>query len=113
MSHAGSPPAGTRCTRRSDPTIPWSVPRLHVLFDAVGDLGLAALLRELGRALHNRDVLAWKVLVDVSDELLDRATADARRRIGERWLDKDTRKPLALMDARSARAAQRRSRRRE
>jgi hypothetical protein len=92
--------------QRPKAPVPWPVQRLHLLFDAVGDVGLAALLRELGRALYNREIHAWGVLVDISDELLERATASADQRLTDKWL-KVPRKPPALM---AARRAQRRSR---
>lgn len=90
--------------QRHKPPVPWPVQRLHTFFDTIGDVGLAALLRELGRALYNREIQAWRVLVDISDELLDRETYDAKARLTEKWL----RKPPALM---ASRRAQRRSRR--
>ena len=49
-------------------------------------LPLAALLRELGAVLYNREIAAWRVLVDVSDELIDHAMLEARARMTEQWL---------------------------
>jgi hypothetical protein len=39
---------------------------------------LAALLHELGFELYHREIARWRVLSDLADELMDRATYDAR-----------------------------------
>jgi hypothetical protein len=58
-------------------------------------MALAALLRELGIVLYNREILRWRVLTDISDELIDVATLPARVRLTERLLVTPPRKPLA------------------
>ncbi len=47
---------------------------------------MAALLRELGHELYNREILEWRVLTDISAELIDRATFAGRARLAEQWL---------------------------
>jgi hypothetical protein len=60
--------------------------QLRALLTALDDPTIAALLREIGHVLYNREILRWRVLTDVSDELLDRATAPARIRLLDRAL---------------------------
>lgn len=50
-------------------------------------LPLAALLRELGAVLYNRDVSQYRALTDVSDELLDTVTLRARQALAGRAVD--------------------------
>ena len=71
----------------ADTVIAPEVYRLRALLAALEDLSLAALLRELGTVLYNREIQRWAVLSDISDELIDQATLDARRRITERMLE--------------------------
>src|SRR5215510_10399192 len=51
-------------------------------------LMLSALLRELAVALYNSDIGVgrWRVLLDVSDELLDSATEAATIRLAEKFI---------------------------
>src|SRR5438046_3123558 len=42
------------------------------LLRSISDEEFAALLRELGVALYERDIRDWRVLSGISDELLDR-----------------------------------------
>jgi hypothetical protein len=42
-------------------------------------LALAALLRELGVELYRREIARWRVLAELSDELIDSVTFSARR----------------------------------
>ena len=62
------------------------VEKLRATLADLDHLPLAALLRELGAILYNRDISQWKVLTDVSDELLDEATLEARKRMTERMI---------------------------
>jgi hypothetical protein len=85
------------------PAVP--VPRpaqlVHLFFDDIGPLGMAAFLREAGRWLYNRDITQWRVLVDVSDELLERETFAAKERLLETWLRKPLDKPALRAQRRS------------
>ena len=65
-------------------------------------LALAALLRELGAVLYNRDILRWRVLTDISDELIDVATLAARARLTDRAIA-SPRKPRAALAVRARR----------
>lgn len=62
------------------------VHELRAMLDDLDALCLAALLRELGRVLYNREIVRWRVVVDISDELLDDALAPARLRLTEQLL---------------------------
>jgi len=70
----------------------------RALLAALGPLPLAALLRELGVILFNREVIRWRVLVDISDELIDGEMLAVRERLIERVLE---RKPPAVLASRT------------
>ncbi|MGH7393371.1 MAG: hypothetical protein ACREM3_28540 [Candidatus Rokuibacteriota bacterium] len=57
------------------------------LLQSLDGLALAALLRELGVELYRREIARWRVLTDISDELLDQLTFAARRKLITRVLD--------------------------
>lgn len=71
----------------------------------------AALLRELAAEAYNRDISRYRVLLDISEELLDGATLAARERLADRWLGQKAlsapRKPRALRSPREGRGADR------
>ena len=50
-------------------------------FRQLGTLGLSALLKDAGRELFNRDIIRWREVADVANELLDRETLPARSRL--------------------------------
>lgn len=49
-------------------------------------LRLEALLRELAAEAYNRNISRYGILVDISDELVDAVSFDARVRITDKWL---------------------------
>jgi hypothetical protein len=57
------------------------ITRLRSTLGDLDTLPLAALLRELGVVLYNRDIVRWRALTDISDEMLDGATLAARSRL--------------------------------
>jgi hypothetical protein len=65
------------------------------LLEGLDALSLAGLLRELGAVLYNRQIREWRVVVDVSDQLLDAATLPARVRLTERLVERGSRRALA------------------
>lgn len=84
------------------------VQAFRALLKALGPLPLAALLRELGAVLFNREVIRWRVLVDIADELVDAEMLAVRERLIERALE---RKPPALLESRPSHEARRLKRR--
>lgn len=82
----------------------------RALLAALGPLPLAALLRELGVILFNREVIRWRVLVDISDELIDAEMLAVRERLIERVIH---RKPPAVLASRTTLKQQRRLQRRK
>lgn len=53
------------------------------LLRSISNEEFAALLRELGVALYERDIREWRVLSGISDELLDRSTLKEREELAE------------------------------
>lgn len=47
---------------------------------------VAALLRELGHELYQRELRSWRVLIDMSDELIDQETMAARQHTAQRLI---------------------------
>lgn len=60
--------------------------QLRAFLGAMESTALAALLRDMGIELYNREIREWRVLTEISDELLDRETVAARGRLVDRWL---------------------------
>lgn len=58
---------------------------------ALSSGAMAALLTELAFQLYSRDIVRWRVLTELADELMDRETFLAKRHLNEAWL-KSTRK---------------------
>jgi hypothetical protein len=56
------------------------------LLVALDNLSLASLLHEIAPTLYNREVMRWRVLTDIRDELVDRETFAARDRLLARSL---------------------------
>lgn len=61
------------------------------LLRRLDDTAMAALLHELGFELYRRDLYRWRALSELADDLMDRATFDARGQIVTRW----TKRPAA------------------
>ena len=60
--------------------------RFRALLAELDALCLAAMLPELGVVLYNREIVRWRVMMDISDELLDQALLPARARMTETML---------------------------
>lgn len=61
-------------------------------------VSFAALLRELATEAYNRNISRYGVLIDISDELIDAVTFDARVRITDKWLSTPDRRNGSLPD---------------
>jgi hypothetical protein len=55
-----------------------TVQEFRALLRRLDPAELTALLHELGFELYQREIARWRVVSDMADELLDRATYDAR-----------------------------------
>jgi len=91
------------------PDTPQDVEQLRTTLKHLHALSLAALLREVAAVLFNRSVNRWRVLVDISDELIDAEMLAVRERLIERVLDQ---KPPAALPSRTTLEAERRQARR-
>ena len=58
-----------------------SPPTVQAWFRQLETLGLSALLKDAGRELFNRDIIRWREVADIANELLDRETLPARSRL--------------------------------
>lgn len=88
--------------------------RVQAFLRRLDDLSFAALLRELGHRLYEKDVREWRSMIDISDELVDRVTFSTKNHAFDLWLTRE-RQPLARAsgrDQKALRAAKRKSRRR-
>src|SRR5207247_8324221 len=54
---------------------------LPIWFRQLETLGLSALLKDAGRELFNRDIIRWREVADIANELLDRETLPDRSRL--------------------------------